>query len=75
MEESGLQLLAKYGHGKLNLVTYGMEACFRKIDGYIDRIRKIIIHSFIHAGYFYNDSSSPLLLRGAPNYSNDTVLG
>src|SRR6218665_1717447 len=27
-------------------------------------------HSFIHSGYFYSASSSPLLLRGAP----DTVL-
>ena len=24
-------------------------------------------HSFIHSGYFYNVSSSPLLLRGAPD--------
>ena len=29
-------------------------------------------HSFIHCGYFYSASSS-LLLRGAPNYSIDTV--
>src|SRR6218665_490328 len=25
--------------------------------------------SFIHSGYLYNASSSPLLLRGAPDYS------
>ena len=31
------------------------------------------IHSFIHSGYFYSTSSSPLLLRGAPDYSTDTV--
>ena len=24
-------------------------------------------HSFIHSGYFYSASSSPLLLRGAPD--------
>src|SRR6218665_2883997 len=30
-------------------------------------------HSFIHSGYFYSTSSSPLLLRGTPNYSIDTV--
>ena len=30
-------------------------------------------HSFIHSGYLYRASSSPLLLRGAPNYSIDTV--
>jgi len=29
--------------------------------------------SFNHSGYFYSASSSPLLLRGAPNYSIDTV--
>src|SRR6218665_2880571 len=31
-------------------------------------------HSFINSGYFYSTSSSPLLLRGAPDYSIDTVL-
>ena len=32
-------------------------------------------HSFyIHSGYFYSASSSPLLLRGAPDYSIDTLL-
>ena len=31
------------------------------------------IHSFIHSGYFYSASSGPLLLRGAPDYSFDTV--
>ena len=31
------------------------------------------IHSFIHSGYFYSASSSPLLLRGSPNYSTDAV--
>ena len=30
-------------------------------------------HSFTRSGYFYSASSSPLLLRGAPNYSIDTV--
>src|SRR6218665_1430858 len=32
------------------------------------------IHSFIYSGHFYSASSSPLLLRGAPNYNTDTVL-
>jgi len=32
-----------------------------------------VIHSFIHTGYFYSTSSSPLLLRGAYDYSIDTV--
>ena len=31
------------------------------------------LHSFIHAGHFYSALSSPLLLRGAPDYSTDTV--
>src|SRR6218665_736538 len=33
------------------------------------------MHSFIHSGHFYSASSSPLLglLRGAPDYSTDTV--
>jgi len=29
--------------------------------------------SFIHSGYFYSTSSSPLLLGVAPDYSIDTV--
>src|SRR6218665_3368103 len=28
---------------------------------------------FIHFGHFYSAPSSPLLLRGAPDYSTDTV--
>src|SRR6218665_1648526 len=27
----------------------------------------------IHSGHFYSAASSPLLLRGAPDYSTDTV--
>src|SRR6218665_3812614 len=30
-------------------------------------------HSFIHYGHFYSAPSSPLLLRGATDYSTDTV--
>jgi len=33
----------------------------------------IILHSFIHSGYLYSAPSSPLLLRGDPDYSIDTV--
>ena len=33
-----------------------------------------LAHSVIHSGYFYSASSSPLLLRGTPDYSIDTVL-
>src|SRR6218665_480355 len=32
-----------------------------------------LIHSFIHCGHFYSAPSSPLPLRGAPDYSTDTV--
>jgi len=28
---------------------------------------------YFHSEYFYSASSSPLLRRGAPDYSNDTV--
>ena len=31
------------------------------------------IHSFIYSRYFYSTSSSPLLLRGAPDYSINIV--
>src|SRR6218665_624645 len=40
------------------------------------KLTGIAIHykdSFIHSGHFYSASSSPLLLRGAPDYSKDTV--
>src|SRR6218665_435415 len=32
-----------------------------------------IQHYFIHSGYFYSASSSPILLTGALDYSTDTV--
>src|SRR6218665_1001929 len=32
-----------------------------------------VYYSFIHSGHFYSAPSSPLLLRGAPDYSTDTV--
>ena len=31
------------------------------------------IHSFIHSGHFYSTSSSPLLPRGAPDFSTDSI--
>src|SRR6218665_916827 len=36
-------------------------------SGERDICTKIDHHSFIHSGYFYSASSSPLLLRGAPD--------
>src|SRR6218665_219604 len=32
-----------------------------------------ILTTFIHSGHFYSAPSSPLLLRGVPDYSTDTV--
>jgi len=32
-------------------------------------MKRLSIVPFIHSGYFYSASSSPLLLRGAPDYS------
>ena len=37
------------------------------------KLSQILIHSFIHSGHFYSAPSSPPLLRGAPDYSTDTV--
>ena|SRR6218665_3842542 len=36
-------------------------------------IPAISMYAFIHSGHFYSASSSPLLLRGAPDYSTNTV--
>src|SRR6218665_3016255 len=33
-----------------------------------------ILVEFIYSGYFYSASSSPLLLRGAPDYCVDTCV-
>src|SRR6218665_2705043 len=33
----------------------------------------LYVQSFIHSGHFYSAPSSILLLRGAPDYSTDTV--
>ena len=38
-----------------------------------DIYMSIVIHSFIHSDHFYSALSSPLPLRGAPDYSTDTV--
>src|SRR6218665_3424060 len=34
---------------------------------------RTLMHSFIHSGHFYSAPSSPLPLRGAPDYSTDTA--
>jgi len=47
------------------------------IVGFTDAVSKVKspwdFHSFIHSGYFYSASSSPLIRSGVPNYSIDTV--
>src|SRR6218665_3399956 len=35
--------------------------------------RRLCQTTFIHSGHFYGAPSNPLLLRGAPDYSTDTV--
>src|SRR6218665_392734 len=35
--------------------------------------KELFIHSFIHSDHFYSAPSSLLPLRGAPDYSTDTV--
>src|SRR6218665_1163992 len=35
--------------------------------------KRFVVISFIHSGYFLSASSSPLLLRGASDYSLETV--
>src|SRR6218665_1321362 len=38
------------------------------------RLARSVLHSFIHSGHFYSAPSSPLPLRGTPDYSTDTVI-
>src|SRR6218665_2852473 len=38
-----------------------------------ESVQCMTVHSFIHSDHFYNAPSSPLPLRGAPDYSMDTV--
>ena len=35
--------------------------------------KEVYHYILIHSGHFYSAPSSPLLLRGAPDYSTDTV--
>ena len=45
----------------------------RRICQWAPRPHNWLIHSFIHSGHFYSAHSSPLLLRGAPDYSTYIV--
>ena len=77
--ESGQEFVWRYLHHLLPLASSLMKE-------YADLILSVLrsgnqeqdwspdlIHSFIHSGHFYSAPSSPLLLRGAPDYSTDTV--
>ena len=52
-------------------VQTGGRQLSRKMPKWIEESHEI--HSFIHSGHFYSAPSSPLPLRGAPDYSTDTV--
>src|SRR6218665_233254 len=41
---------------------------------FFERLTKFDKDSFIHSDHFYSAPSTPLPLRGAPDYSTDTVL-
>jgi len=41
--------------------------------GILVKLLLTYLHSFIHSGHFYSAPPSPLLLRGAPDYSTVTV--
>src|SRR6218665_1626495 len=66
---------------RYNTIQYNTNSWFRRWPDLSTISDVALIHSFIHSfihslmccGYFYSASSSPLLLRGIPDYSNDTV--
>jgi len=69
-EISGLTLLSWVSYGVATMILW-----FLSIIDWDLVVRKwCIVHSFVHSGYFYSASSSPLLLKGSPDYSIDTGL-
>src|SRR6218665_3096925 len=68
-----------HGQGASAAESVCVAACFAPSRGWVagspslSKDRAGSNHSFIHSGHFYSASSSPLLLRGAPDYSTDTV--
>src|SRR6218665_3021059 len=44
-----------------------------KIIPIVFQLQNTNYFSLIHSGHFYSASSSPLLLRGAPDYSTNTI--
>ena len=59
-----------------NCVTYFMDGPIAEseVEAAIKSLKKEKhLERFIHSGHFYSATSSTLLLRGAPDYSTDTV--
>src|SRR6218665_3205218 len=61
-----------YSNLQANITSYRYNYCFhtKLICFTVSHVYYSFIHSFSH---FYSTPSSPLLLRGAPDYSMDTV--
>jgi len=57
----------RISHDQTAVITHLLFGCLDVI------IHERQLHSFIHSGYFYRAFSSPLLLRGTPDYSIDAV--
>src|SRR6218665_1168015 len=47
---------------------------FTSVTRYCTSDSLVIVHSFIHSDHFYSASSSPLLLKGAPDTARIPVL-
>src|SRR6218665_143129 len=56
-----------------SLLCHPILLCSYLFSSFHPFVHSFIHSSFIHSGYFYNVPSSPLLLRGAPDYSIHTV--
>src|SRR6218665_1155223 len=54
----------------IKLRTYSRIPYFH--DNNVHDMCYLTFHAPIHSGHFYSASSSPLLLRGTPDYSTDT---
>ena len=53
---------------------YACNVCMREVHTNTCAHAYIVyFYLFIYSGYFYGTSSSPLLFRGAPDYSIDTM--
>jgi len=63
-EAVGVSLAVKVN---LNHVKHHLNLAICRMPYHLTR------NSFIHSGYFYSTSSSPLILRFTPDYSIDTV--